>query len=207
MGTRGIFEGSSILLMCGGGYWIRRGGEASLNESDVALIRAAMSGRSESFSTLVTHYRNFVYRTVYGILRNAADAEDVTQETFIKVYQSLKGLRQPETFPTWLARTAVRTALNWVEKSNRSRAAPLEGNIGYVQRDEYRSTQIRIDVENALNQLSPEHRAVIVLRELHGFNYEEMARILEVPVGTVRSRLFNARTKLRQLLSDERGDA
>jgi RNA polymerase sigma-70 factor (ECF subfamily) len=106
-----------------------------------------------------------------------------------------------------LARTAVRTALNWVEKSNRSRAAPLEGNIGYVQRDEYRSTQIRIDVENALNQLSPEHRAVIVLRELHGFNYEEMARILEVPVGTVRSRLFNARTKLRQLLSDERGDA
>jgi RNA polymerase sigma-70 factor, ECF subfamily len=155
---------------------------------------------------LVRNYKDFVYQTIYAILRNHADTEDVLQETFIKAYQSIKSLREERTFPSWIARIATRTALDWRGRADRTRAAPNEIEKIAGERDPNKAIRIRIDLEYALSQMSKEHRAILVLREFHGFDYEEIAEILNIPVGTVRSRLFNARAKLRRILLRESGE-
>ncbi len=177
-----------------------------MNQHDLSLIRDAIRGGTEAFTILVRNYKDFVYRTVYAVLQNHADTEDVVQETFIKAYQSIKGLREERTFPSWIARIAVRTAFDWKKRGDRTRAAPIELEQIAAEHDPNKAARIRIDVENALRQMSSEHRVTLVLREFHGFDYEEIAEILNIPIGTVRSRLFSARSKLRKALEEERGD-
>jgi len=174
-----------------------------LNQQDLNLIRWARQGRRDSFSALIRNYQTFVFRTAYGVVQNRADAEDVTQETFIKVHQSLKALRDERTFPTWLARITVRTAIDWLHQKDKQK--DLLASADPMTVDSGHSSDLRMDLEQALAALSPEQRTVLVLREIHGFDYEQLAQILGVPVGTVKSRLHNARIELRQLLSSERG--
>jgi RNA polymerase sigma-70 factor, ECF subfamily len=176
-----------------------------VNQQDLVLVRDSMRGDTEAFTMLVRNYKDFVYRIVYAILQNHVDTEDVLQETFIKAYQSIIGLRDERTFPSWIARIATRTALDWKQRMNRLRAVPVELEQIVSERDPNKGIRIRVDLENALGQMSTEHRAILVLREIHGFDYEEIAGILKIPVGTVRSRLFNARVRLRRILQGESG--
>lgn len=175
-----------------------------MDRQDLILIQAAKRGLPEAFARLVHNYQDFVYRTAYGVLQNRTDAEDVTQETFIKVHRSLQTLRDEHSFATWIARITVRTALNWIEHQKKHRRSGWETDELTVADSTHSSIQ-RLDLEQALKHLSAEQRSVLVLREVHGFNYEELAIILNIPVGTVRSRLHNARMQLRHLLSHERG--
>lgn len=176
-----------------------------MTEDDVQLIRNARHGNREAFSQIVTNYKAFVYRTAYGIVHHQADAEDVTQETFMKVYQSLKKLRDEYTFPSWLARITVRTAIDWKKRHQRHDVTALEETQVVSNGDSHKQVDARLDLEQAIHQLAEDHQTVLVLRELHGFNYEELASILDIPVGTVRSRLHHARLQLRQGLLKEGG--
>ncbi|MCL6454317.1 MAG: sigma-70 family RNA polymerase sigma factor [Alicyclobacillus sp.] len=177
-----------------------------MNEADLDLIRKAKRGHLDAFTRLVHNYQNFVYRTAYGILRQPTDAEDVSQEVFLKVHQSLKQLRDERTFPTWLARITVRTAIDWKQRSSNQRAGPLdETRLATLHDPRDAAVHARLELHEALMRLTPLQRTVLVLRELHGLGYEEMAEVLGIPVGTVRSRLHNARAQLRAHLDEERG--
>lgn len=178
-----------------------------LQSSDIDLVRAARQKGANAFAALVRNYQNFVYRTAYGVLQNKSDAEDVTQETFIKVYQSLQGLRDERTFPTWIARITVRTALDFLGRRERQQTLSLDPERIQGSSDPHEATHHRMDLENALGQMDADSRTILVLRELHGFDYEALANVLDIPTGTVRSRLHRARAQLRQLLSDERGSS
>jgi RNA polymerase sigma-70 factor, ECF subfamily len=184
----------------------RPGGGRYLTEDDVLLIRIAKRGNPDAFARIVANYRNFVYRTAYGVLHHNTDAEDVTQETFIKVYQSLRSLRDEKTFPAWLARITVRNALDWRARHLRYKLEPLEDSQATSGVNPHHQTDIRMEVEHAMQQLGDDYRTILVLRELHGFSYEELADILDLPVGTVRSRLHYARIQLREQLQKERRD-
>lgn len=172
-----------------------------MNVDDLNLIRDAKHGNTEAFSRLVRNYYNFVYRTAYGVLQHNLDAEDVTQEVFIKVHQSLKRLREERTFPSWLARITVRTAIDSSQRAHYQRAGPLHEERDLPETAVHHNQSFAyLELEEALKKLSEAQRLILVLRELHGFNYEELSGILEIPIGTVRSRLHNARRQLRSYL-------
>lgn len=173
-----------------------------MDEWDLALIRDVKTGNAEAFAALVRNYKTFVYRTAFSVVQNRSDAEDITQEAFIKVYKSLGMLRDEHTFPSWIAKITVRTALDWIGRMNRYPTVAM--NVEQVTVDPHQSTAVRLDMEQTLLRLSTDLRTVLVLRELHGFHYEELAEILDIPVGTVRSRLHHARLQLRLQLQDER---
>ena len=176
-----------------------------MNQDDIDLIRDARRGDIDAFNAIVRNYKNYVYRTTLGILHHPSDAEDAAQETFIKAYQSLSKLRDERSFPTWLARIAVHTATDWFKASQKRPSVALDQHQSIASGDTHQSTQTRLDIEDAMGQLSEEHRVVTVLRAVHGFDYEEIAKMLDIPIGTVRSRLHNARMRLRELLQDEGG--
>lgn len=181
-----------------------------MNEEQLQWVQAAKAGNHDAFARLIRAYQDAVYRTAYAIVRDRADAEDVAQETFVRAYVSLRRLREERAFPKWIATIATRLALDAVRRKPSGLAAldePLS-SIPEPTPSAALSPDFRLDFSAALSQLSPEHRAVIALRELQGFDYQEMADILGVPIGTVRSRLHHARQQLRHLLYPygERGE-
>lgn len=174
-----------------------------MEPDDLKLIRDAKQGDAQAFANLIRSYQNFAYKTVLGVLNNASDADDALQETFLKVHRALPNLRDERTFPSWLARIATRTALDLVRSRAHARTSYDDEIDKHTFVDPGPQVDLRLDLQQALARLSPEHRTVLVLREVQGFDYAAIADILHIPLGTVRSRLFNARAQLRlQLESD-----
>ena len=159
----------------------------------------------DAFNAIVKNYKHYVYRTALGILNHPSDAEDAAQETFIKAYQSLSKLRDERSFPAWLARIAMHTSADWIKANRRHQEVALDQNHRLASHDAHQLAQTQLDIQDALDQLSEEQRVVIVLRMVHGMDYEEMAKNLDIPIGTVRSRLHHARLRLRELLGEEGG--
>ena len=176
-----------------------------MNQDDIDLIRKARQGDLDAFNAIVKNYKHYVYRTAFGILNNPSDAEDAAQETFIKAYQSLSKLRDERSFPAWLARIAMHTSSDWIKANRRHQEVAIEQSHHLASHDAHQLAQTQLDIQDALNQLSEEQRVVIVLRMVHGMDYEEMAKNLDIPIGTVRSRLHHARLRLRELLGEEGG--
>jgi RNA polymerase sigma-70 factor, ECF subfamily len=182
------------------GLW----GDASLYENHLQLIRAARAGDKEAFTHLVHAYKGHLFRTALAIVRDYGEAEDVVQEAFVKAFLSLTTLKDERAFPSWLSTIATRIALDAVRKrqtkvgSYNDDVANLDALTARTARTS--NSDLRLDLFEAMSKLSPEHRAVIALRELQGFDYQEIANILDIPLGTVRSRLHTARMQLRNLL-------
>jgi RNA polymerase sigma-70 factor, ECF subfamily len=184
-----------------------------VSADDQRLIDACLGGDTAAFGALVRRYQDRLYNTVYRLLDNAEDAQDVVQESFLHAYQSLDGFKGDSLFFTWLYRIAVNTAISWKRKHRSVLSlntgqpdATLEPHDssesiqpGYALEQAERERQ----VQEALNRLSAEHRAVLVLKDMEGEKYEAMAEILQVPIGTIRSRLHRARLELRTLLEQE----
>lgn len=179
---------------------------------DHRLIAECLQGRTDAFGELVCRYQDRVFNTVYRLLGNAHDARDVVQEAFLHAYQALDTFKGDSLFFTWLYRIAVNTAITLkrkrravlsltpgLEESAHVLDTSERGHPGYAleQAEEERRLQ------QALNRLSPEHRAVLILKDIEGQKYEAMAEILGVPIGTIRSRLHRARMELRDLLLQE----
>jgi RNA polymerase sigma-70 factor (ECF subfamily) len=186
----------------------------NVKAADSLLIRQCLQGSTAAFGELVRRYQDRLFNTVYRLLDHAEDAQDVVQEAFLNAYQNLGSFKGDSQFFTWLYRIAMNTAISLKRKQRAtiSLSAERDGNIGLEPADASEQIQPEITLErrerarklqDALNRLSPDHRAVLVLKEIEGEKYEVIAEILEVPVGTIRSRLHRARAELRDLLGEE----
>ncbi|MBS0580988.1 MAG: RNA polymerase sigma factor RpoE [Proteobacteria bacterium] len=186
----------------------------SADVSDLSLVRRVQRGDKGAFDALVLKYQHKLVKLVMRYVRNPAEAEDIAQEAFIKAYRALPGFRGDSAFYTWLYRIAINTAKNAVASRDRSpidysldrsgneESNDMQGHMkdaetpeGLVLTDEIRSI-----VNAAIEALPEDLRTAIVLRELEGLSYEEIAATMDCPVGTVRSRIFRAREAIdRQL--------
>jgi RNA polymerase sigma-70 factor (ECF subfamily) len=181
---------------------------------DRRLIAASLKGDTIAFGELVRRYQDRLYNTVYRLLDNADDAQDVVQDAFLNAYQSLDGFKGDSQFFTWLYRIAVNTAISHKRKqrlmlsidagrNGESRVEPLDSSDASRPGHALEQAEEERRVQRALNRLSPEHRAVLILKDMEGQKYEAMAEILGVPIGTIRSRLHRARGELRELLEQD----
>jgi RNA polymerase sigma-70 factor, ECF subfamily len=189
--------------------------ETTVND-DTQLIAQALTGQTAAFGQLVEKYQDRLYNTVVHVVGNAEDAKDVVQEAFVQAFLKLESFHGASAFYTWLYRIAfnaaathrrrrgaMRTAEQVAMADGRLRNSPdglarsVESPGESLERDE-RCQQVR----RAISQLPEDHRVVLVLREMEGYCYETIAEILELPVGTVRSRLHRARMQLRDELKE-----
>ncbi|HSW46655.1 MAG TPA: sigma-70 family RNA polymerase sigma factor [Phycisphaerae bacterium] len=170
---------------------------------DIELVRQIGRGDEAAFHALVDREGRYLHGIAHALTGNAADAEDLVQETFTGALTSR--FRGESSLRTWLVRILVRR-VGMLRRSRRRRGPQQsletesrdERDIGIAKPSETPGTEARLDLSTMLASLSPEHRAAIVLRELQGMTYAEMAATLEVPQGTVESRLYRAREELRK---------
>jgi len=187
-------------------------------EIDRQLVARAQQGDKQAFNLLVEKYQRKLSRLLSRFIRDQAEVEDVTQEAFIKAYRALPAFRGDSAFYTWLYRIGINTAKNYLMAMGRraptSTEIEAEDAEGFEEGEQLRdintpesvllSKEIAATVNAAIDALPEELRTAIQLRELEGMSYEEIARIMDCPIGTVRSRIFRAReaisARLRPLL-------
>lgn len=187
------------------------------DDTDQELVRRVQAGDQTAFNLLVLKYQHRVLKLVGRFVNDQAEAEDVAQEAFLKAYRALASFRGDSAFYTWLYRIAINTAKNALVSQRRR---PVDFDLDLQDPDQYDrqaklkesdtpegvllTDEIRAVVEEAMEQLPEDLRTAIVLRELEGLSYEEIAEAMDCPVGTVRSRIFRAREaidkKLKPLL-------
>lgn len=189
-------------------------------EADLVLVERVQSGDQQAFGLLVSKYQRKLLRLVMRFVRDSGEAEDVTQEAFIKAYRALPGFRGESAFYTWLYRIGVNTAKNWLLAHGRRMPTVSDIAIdkdesdgiddgGLLRDDEtpervLMSKQLGETVNAAMDALPEDLRMAISLREIEGLSYEEIAQVMDCPIGTIRSRIFRAReaiaSRLRPLL-------
>jgi RNA polymerase sigma-70 factor (ECF subfamily) len=195
------------------------GGQA-LEPTDADLVRRSQDGDYRAFDDLVTKHRGRVYAMIQNMVKNEADAWDLSQEVFVKVWKALPKYEARARFSTWMYRITHNVVYDWMRKRKIESAGELDDNILTRERiatgaratparnarpdEALVNEELRKRIENALEQISPEHREVILLREVQGLEYKEIADAMDCSIGTVMSRLFYARKKLQTLLTNER---
>lgn len=184
-----------------------------MNCDDTVLVERAIAGDRASFGELVRRHQDRLFHTAVRMLDNAEDAADVVQDAFLNAYVSLRAFKGDSRFFTWLYRIAVNSAISMKRRQRVALNAdgPLVGAVAPEPIDASESSRPGHAVERAeeierlqaaLSRLTPEHRVVLVLKEIDGQKYEEIADILQVPIGTIRSRLHRARLELRDKLAE-----
>lgn len=176
------------------------------NVNDRTLVERILSGDKKAFETLLETHETPVYRLALRYAESVADAEDLTQEIFLSIYSSIASFKGRSALSTWVYRVALNHCLEYRRK-RRLQTVPIEEKL-MLRNDDWQADPEKVvvhhelsrSVEQALNSLSPAHRDVVVLHELQGLTYQEVAATLDVPVGTVKSRLSNAFRKLRDVL-------
>ncbi len=182
------------------------------NVEDIQLVAQVLEGNTGAFSALVQRHRERVYRTAYSLVGDLDEADDLAQEAFLKAFRALRRFRGQSLFSTWLHRIAVNCCLDYLKSKHRRSFVSLEeyredwdAPLVWVRRSE--NADVRVErrelqelLERALGDLSEGYRVTFVLRELEGLAYEEIAELLGCSIGTVKSRLFRARAKLREIL-------
>ena len=175
---------------------------------DAELVRAARGGDAAAFATLVGRYETRIVRLVRGMVPES-DTEDVTQEAFLKAYRKLGWFDGRSSFYTWLYRIAANTAMDWRKRERHRRHAPLpetpEGEEAVAThepgpRSGASHRELAEAIDRAVESLPPHYHEIVVLRETEGLSYEEIAATLGFSKGTVESRLFRARERLREEL-------
>jgi RNA polymerase sigma-70 factor (ECF subfamily) len=181
-------------------------------ELDQELVERAQRGDKRAFELLVMKYQRKLARLLSRMVRDPAEIEDITQESFIKAYRALPQFRGESAFYTWLYRIAVNTAKNYLVARGRRAPTTTEFNAEEAEgfddaellRDiatpeaELQTKQIAAAVNKAVDALPEELRTAITLREIEGLSYEEIAQMMDCPIGTVRSRIFRAREAISE---------
>ena len=183
-------------------------------EEEAGLLRAAQGGDPAAFGELVRRYQRPVYRVAYALTRNASDADDLAQETFVRAYQAIGRFRVGEPLFPWLARIATNLAISLFRRRKRRPETPIEplieaGRQWGAEDDPARGVEEderARHMQAAFAELKPEHQAVLALRVIEEQSYEEIAATLRVPVGTVMSRLSRARAELKVHLASRTGE-
>jgi RNA polymerase sigma-70 factor (ECF subfamily) len=181
---------------------------------EAELVTELQAGSDAAFDWLVTYYHAGVFNLVYGILADPADAADVTQEVFLRAFRGIRGFRRGSSLKTWLYRISVRQALNhrrWFWRHHRQQIsidAEVDGrNPANELKDreatpleQYEAHETQLTVRRGLAQVPSLFRSAVILRDLEGLSYEEVAEVLEVSVGTVKSRILRGRRLLKEAL-------
>jgi len=189
---------------------------AQLNASERELVKRCQRGDSEAFDELVTRYRTRIFGMIYNMVHNEQDAWDLAQDSFVKAWKSIKRFRGKSSFYTWIYRIVMNVTIDWLRKKQvtvagaefddaiqlkeidpASKTVPQADPLPHQQLEQ---AEIRRQIDKAIDQLSPEHRAVILMKEIEDMQYHEIAEALGCSIGTVMSRLFYARKKLQNLL-------
>ena len=195
----------------------------SAQVEDVELVERVKQGQTEAYGELVRRYQDRVFNACWRICGHLEDARDLTQEAFLKAFEGLGNFRQQSGFYTWIFRVAVNLSLSHRRNLHRRRTVSLDaasaGTLAeeLVKRESPRAAvrdesdddptrglgeaELHAAVAGALQTLDDDHRAVIVLRDIEGFDYQEIATILQIPPGTVKSRLFRARIALQKAIA------
>ena len=195
--------------------------EATAAEADVPeleLVKRAQAGDTQAFDELVSRARARVYGMIYNMVHNEQDAWDLAQESFLKAWKSIGRFRAQASFHTWIYRIVMNVTIDWLRKKQiKGGGAEFDDAVQLKEIDPASKTvpktealphqsmerdEIRARIEKAIAQLSPEHRAVILMKEIDEMQYHEIAEALGCSIGTVMSRLFYARKKLQTLLKD-----
>ena len=185
-----------------------------MERTEALLVADLLEGDTTALASIVEKYGKLVYRLAIQITKNHEDANDVMQETFLKVYESIEGFRKESAFETWLYRIIVNQALNLVRRRDRRRESSLSdeneidprfnlrGSSCYPNspHDNVEKKELQKWVTQAVDSLPAKHRTVVILHEFEGLTHPQIATILNCSEGTVRSRLHYARRKLRDLL-------
>ena len=179
--------------------------------TDQELVNRAREGDHEAFRDLIGRYESLVAGTVIGMLGQCAEADDVGQETFIRLYRSLKNFRGESKLGTYLTRIAINLSLNELKRRKRRSNLFFRKPVEEIHHIADRHADAGIDedkevVHRAIGQLEAGFRSVVVLRLIDGYSTEETARILKIPVGTVLSRLSRAQKKLKEVLEPYYGE-
>ncbi|HEV3437798.1 MAG TPA: sigma-70 family RNA polymerase sigma factor [Gemmata sp.] len=184
-----------------------------MSDDDRRLILDCLGGRRDAFDELVSRYQARLYNAASRLVDNPEDAADVVQDAFLNAYQSLHTFKGDAEFFTWLYRIAFNTAISLKRKKRAVVSLDSGGPEGGIDPDdpsEYikpgaalERNEEEAQLQDAITRLSYEHREVLVLKDIEGMKYEDIAEILGVPIGTIRSRLHRARLELRALLEPE----
>ncbi len=184
------------------------------SELEHKIIKKAISGNQKAFEFLILKYEKIVYNICYRYFHSEEDAKDVAQDVFIKVYRKLESFNFSSSFSTWLYRITCNTCIDEIRKQKRHQVLSLddeENSLNIHIPDNSISPENSIiekesyfEIETAIGQLDENHRTIIILREINEFSYDEIAKITDTSVGTVKSRLFRARNALAKLLSHKR---
>ena len=180
------------------------------------LVRQAQRGDLKSYDDLVRRYQERIYATVYHMTSNHEDANDLAQESFIKAFHALKSFKGGSSFYTWIYRIAVNKTINFLKQRKHKAAMSLDDLDFNAEHDpdlvalisektprrEAGLAELQEKLNEALLRLSEPHRLVVTLHDVQGLSHEEIAKIMDCNIGTVRSRLFYARQQLQAYLSD-----
>ena len=186
----------------------------SWGRDEADLVHELQAGSETAFDWLVTHYHGPVYNLILGMLGDASDAADSTQEVFLKAFRGIRNFRQGSSLKTWLYRIAIREALNhkrWfkrhLQKNVSIDAEPEEGHARIEIEDlcatpfeQLAALETQTVVHSALQQIPEVFRSAVILRDLEGLSYEEVSEVLECSVGTVKSRILRGRRALKEIL-------
>lgn len=199
-----------------GALSILAGPQSGLSEEDARILRGLRAGIEEAFEELITKYEQPVYSVVYRLLGNQTDACDVVQDVFLKVFRGVNSFREQSSLRTWIYRIAVNEAHNhrrwWVrhcrrevslENDTHEHDTPLDlaADPGPSPYDRTLDGETRALIEQALTRINPIFRVAVVLRDIQNLSYEEIADILQVSLGTVKSRIVRGRDALRRELT------
>src|SRR5207302_2257355 len=195
--------------------------EATLAQADVSdldLVTRCQAGDTEAFDQLVTRYRTRVFGMIYNMVHSEQDAWDLAQDSFLKAWKSIKRFRGKSSFYTWLYRIVMNVTIHWLRKKQvKGGGTEFDDSVQLREIDPASKTvppaeplphqrmerqEVRTRIDQAIAQLSPEHRAVILMKETEDMQYHEIAEALGCSIGTVMSRLFYARKKLQHSLRD-----
>ena len=194
----------------------KAGSERDRNE-DWGLVERSQQGDQSAFAELVRRYQRKAYSLAFGMVHNADDARDVVQDAFVKVHRHLPNFKGDSSFYTWFYRIVVNVGIDHVRKHGRNQAVDyddtvahdadgpgdgelLPSTLGVNPATALGRREIREAIHKALETLSPNHRAVLLMRESEGMSYEEMAEAMECSKGTIMSRLFHARKNMQRVL-------
>ena len=178
---------------------------------ETELLERARNGDSQAFGALVERYQRRVVGVAQAVVHNQDDAVELAQETFVRAYENLSKFESRSSFSTWLYRIAANLAIDFRRREGRHqvlRGEDAETEISRIpspRGDSYQETartELSQRINGALKELTSEHRAVILLREVEGLSYDEISDVLHVPRGTVMSRLHYARSRMREILKD-----
>ena len=192
----------------------------SWGRDETELVNELQAGSETAFDWLVNHYHGPVYNLVLGMLGDTADAADTAQEVFLKAFKGIRHFHQGSSLKTWLYRIAIREALNhrrWFKRhvqKNLSIDAEPEAGCGPIDLQDLSATpfdqlaaqEIQLAVQGALQRVPDVFRSAVILRDLEGLSYEEVAEVLDVSVGTVKSRILRGRRALKEILEPLLGE-